>query len=158
LTTQASAQGVELETWMRFLRAHATITRRLNADLISTQGLTLNDYEVLLQLAHAPERALRRVDLADRLLLTPSGITRLLEGLEQGGLVERASCPSDGRVVYAHLTDRGYDRLRAASGTHLAGIDELFIGRYDADELEALHRLLGRLSDTDADGADCGVE
>jgi DNA-binding MarR family transcriptional regulator len=157
LTAQLSAQDVGIQTWVRFLRAHAALTRRLNADLTATHGLTLNDYEVLLHLAQAPERVLRRVDLAERLLLTPSGITRLLEGLEASGLVERARCAADGRVVYARLTDAGLERLRESSRTHLAGVDELFVGRFGDEELASLHRLLGRLSDADDDGAACAA-
>ncbi len=157
LTTQVPERGLELETWMRFLRAHAAITRRLNADLVTTHDLTVNDYEVLLHLAHAPDRVLRRIDLSERLLLTPSGITRLLEGLERAGLVERASCPSDGRVVYARLTDDGHARLKTASKTHLAGVDRLFLGRFDQVELKLLNGLLGRLAGDDADGPGCSV-
>jgi DNA-binding MarR family transcriptional regulator len=107
--------------------------------------LTLNDYEVLLHLSRAEGRRLRRVDLAERVLLTPSGITRLLAGLECAGYVERASCASDARVTYAQLTDAGIEKLRAAATTHVAGIRELFNGRFSADELEALGGLLERL-------------
>jgi DNA-binding MarR family transcriptional regulator len=147
-----------LETWKRFLRAHAAITRRLSADLTAKHGLTVHDYEVMLHLAHAEHRVLRRVDLAERLLLTPSGITRLLDGLERAGLVERASCSSDARVVYARLTDAGYERLREASATHLAGVDDLFLGRFGADELENLSDLLGRLTDGGDDALNCSVD
>ena len=110
----------QLEAWKRFLRAHAALTRQLSADLVAEHGLTINDYEVLLHLSRAEEQRLRRVDLAERVILTASGITRLLEGLERGGYVERDSCPSDRRVVYAKLTDAGLDKLREASRTHLA--------------------------------------
>lgn len=158
LTAQVPERGLELETWMRFLRAHAAVTRRLNADLVTTHDLTVNDYEVLLHLAHAPDRVLRRVDLSSRLLLTPSGITRLLEGLERAGLVERASCPSDARVVYARLTEGGHARLRAASQTHLAGVDRLFLGRFDRTELELLNGLLSRLAADEAAGPACSVD
>ena len=78
-------------------------------------GLTLNDYEALYLLSRSEDRRLRRVELARRLLLTPSGVTRLLEGLEQTGLVERVSCPTDLRVSYARLTDAGTERLAAAT-------------------------------------------
>src|SRR5688500_19493117 len=88
----------QFEAWKRFLRAHAALTRQLSADLVAEHGLTINDYEVLLHLSSADERRLRRVDLAERVILTASGITRLLEGLEHGGYVERDSCPSDRRV------------------------------------------------------------
>ena len=146
-----------METWASFLRAHATLTRRLNADLVAAHGLTLNDYEVLLFLAHAPERALRRVDLAEQVLLTQSGITRLLEGLEAQGLVRKERCAEDGRVVYAKLTDAGYERLRKAAKTHVAGIDELFTSRFSDAELELLGRLLSRCLEDEA-ATDCTIE
>src|SRR5919106_3576974 len=83
------------QAWVSFLRAHAAVTRALNAELVAEHGLTLNDYEVLLRLAHAPDRRLRRVDLAESVVLTASGVTRLLDGLEKSGLVERDSCDTD---------------------------------------------------------------
>ena len=143
--------------WIRFLHAHATVIRELNAELTAAHGLTLNDYEVLLWLARAPDRRLRRVDLSERVLLTASGITRLLEGLERQGLVRKAACASDGRVVYAELTDEGYEKLRTASRTHLDGIDRLYEGRFDAEELETLAELLGRLTG-DAESPACSVD
>ena len=132
--------------WLSFLQAHATVIRELNAELVAEHGLTLNDYEVLLRLAWEPDRRLRRVDLAGRVLLTASGITRLLEGLERQGFVRKASCASDGRVVYAELTDEGYRKLRTASRTHLDGIDRLYESRFEPEELETLAELLGRLT------------
>ncbi len=140
------------QAWARFVRAHAAMTRQMDADLIAAHRLTLSDYEVLLHLSQAPDRRLRRVDLADRVLLTQSGITRLLSGLEQSGFVERASCPSDGRVVYAQLTDEGYAKLRAAAATHLEGIRGLFSSRFSARELESLASLLDRLPTTRGGG------
>ena len=92
---------------MSFLRAHAAVTRQLDRELVAEHGLTINDYEVLLRLARAPDRMMRRVDLAQQVLLTPSGITRLLDGLQRCGFVEKAACDSDARVVYAKLTDAG---------------------------------------------------
>lgn len=148
----------QLEAWVRFLRAHAALTRALSADLVAGHGLTINDYEVLLHLQRAPEQRLRRVDLAERVLLTASGITRLLEGLESGGLVERAACETDRRVVYAQLTEAGEQKLREASGTHLAGIHELFTSRFGEDELAALSSFLGRLPGASVDGDDCAPE
>lgn len=144
--------------WVHLLRAHATLRRRMDANLLSEHELTINDYEVLLALAHADDRRLRRVDLAERVLLTQSGITRLLQGLERSGLVERGSCDTDGRVVYALLTDAGYERLREASRTHLDDIRSLFAARFTDDELSTLERLLGRVLEGDADGESCGVE
>jgi DNA-binding MarR family transcriptional regulator len=146
-----------LSSWITYLRSHAAIRRQLNADLLEGHGLTLSDYEVLLRLSQAEGNEMRRIDLADSVMLTASGITRLLDGLEREGCVEKGVCPSDARVSYARLTDVGRDKLREASVTHLAGIDELFTGRYSEEELETLGRLLSRLPTTcrDDDGESC---
>jgi len=146
---------LQLEGWVSFLRAHAAITRELSAQLQREHDLTLNDYEVLLHLSHAEGGMMRRVDLAQRVVLTASGITRLLEGLERAGYVRKESCSSDARVSYAALTDRGREKLRSAAETHLRGVDELFVSRYSGSELTALAELLGRLPVT---GADCRAE
>src|SRR6478752_1364757 len=129
---------LQLESWVSFLRAHAAITRELSAQLQREHDLTLNDYEVLLHLSHAEGGMMRRVDLAERVVLTASGITRLLEGLERAGFVRKESCSSDARVSYAALTDEGREKLRSAAATHLRGIDELFVSRYSGSELTAL--------------------
>jgi DNA-binding MarR family transcriptional regulator len=142
----------ELAPWISFLRSHAAITRELSAQLQREHGLTLNDYEVLLHLSHSEGRRLRRVDLAEHIVLTASGITRLLDGLERSGFVEKDWCDSDARVTYAKLTDAGYAKLRAASVTHLAGVDEFFMNRYSGSELATLAELLSRLPMT---GDDC---
>ena len=131
--------------WVRFLRAHAAVTRQLSARLEAEHGLTLSDYDVLVQLYHAPDRILRRVDIARAVLLTASGITRLLDGLERGGWVEKRSCKSDARVSYAALTTEGLRRFEAARRSHLADIEELFGSRFDAEERAQLAELLGRL-------------
>src|SRR5918912_221076 len=138
------ARGVP-SAWIGLLRAHSTLTRRMDANLQGEHDLTINDFEVLLALARAEDRRMRRVDLAGHILLTQSGITRLLQGLERAGLVERADCPTDGRVVYAQLTDRGYERLREASHTHLDDIRSLFAARFSNEELETLDALLSRV-------------
>ncbi len=145
MSTQVPVRTPEIQAWVALLRAHASSTRRFNAQLVTEHGLTLNDYEVLLHLAHAEGKRLRRVDLAESILLTPSGITRLLEGLERSGYVERASCASDARVTYAHLTDDGEAKLREAADTHVAGIREFFRDRFSREELTALGGLLERL-------------
>ena len=146
-----------LESWVSFLRAHAAITRQLNADLLNDHGLTLSDYEVLLRLANAEGGMMRRVDLAESVLLTASGITRLLDGLERAGFVEKAACESDARVSYAKLTVAGHRKLAEASTTHLAGIEELFTGRFSEDELERLAELLARLPLSPGASDSCGV-
>ena len=147
----------DLSSWVTFLRAHAAITREMSAQLQREHGLTLHDYEVLLHLSRAEGYLMRRVDLAQSVLLTASGITRLLEGLERAGYVEKANCSSDARVSYAKLTETGRAKLRAAAVTHFRGVDELFTGRYSGSELETLAQLLSRLPLADASGsADCG--
>jgi DNA-binding MarR family transcriptional regulator len=120
--------------------------------LLGDHGLTISDYEVLLRLSRSPDRRMRRVDLAGEVLLTASGVTRLLDGLERSGYVERGACDSDRRVVYAVLTDAGAEKLAAASSSHLAQIDELFTSRLDGAELERLTALLSRLGE---DAQDC---
>ena len=135
------------------VRAHAAATRRLSAQLSADHGLTLSDYEVLLRLARAPERRMRRVDLAEQVLLTASGITRLLDGLEQSGYVERAACASDRRVVYAVLTADGLSKLREASESHLQQIDTLFRARLSYEEHAGLTTLHARLDEGGDDTA-----
>ena len=148
MTTSTTSPPQLLESWVFFLRAHAAITRELSAQLQREHGLTLNDYEVLLHLSWAEHKMMRRVDLADRILLTASGITRLLEGLERAGFVGKETCSSDARVSYAKLTDVGAQKLREAAVTHLRGIDELFTSRYSGPELATLAELLSRLPTT----------
>jgi DNA-binding MarR family transcriptional regulator len=158
MSTQVVPDTVRLDAWVRFLRAHAALTRELSAELVAEHGLTINDYEVLLHLARAPEKRMRRVDLADRILLTASGITRLLEGLESSGLVERVQCSDDRRVVYARLTEAGSEKLRQASRTHVVGIELLFTGRFSDDELATLSSLLSRLPAAGDDDMECTPE
>ena len=132
------------------------MTRAMSAELEADHGLTINDYEALLHLSRAEGGRMRRVDLAGLLLLTASGVTRLLDGLEATGLVERAACASDRRVTYAVLTDAGRARLREASVSHVAGVRAFFEARYSAEELEQLAGLLGRLPGaTDSAHEDC---
>jgi len=142
------------QAWAQLLRAHSALTRRFSSELLSAHGLTLNGYEVLLHLAHAPDRRLRRVDLAESVLLTASGITRLLEGLERSGYVSRAASEQDARVTYAVLTDEGYEKLRSAAPTHVGGIRDLFAEQFTNDELETLCELLARVS-SDTTAAEC---
>lgn len=142
-----SEQSLEVQTFGTLLRAYAAVTRQLNAELTADHSLTISDYEVLLRLARAPESRMRRVDLAEQVLLTASGVTRLLDGLERDGFVERGSCDTDRRVVYAVLTDAGLAKLREASESHLAQIDAFFAARFDDDELGELRLLLTRLAE-----------
>jgi DNA-binding MarR family transcriptional regulator len=150
MSTQAlSEQG--LAAWVAFIRGHATLIRSLNAQLVSDHGLTINDYEVLLRLSRAPERRLKRVELAQSVLLTPSGITRLLDGLEASGWVEKAACESDARVTYAVLTEQGLAKLHVAAESHLEDVDRVFAAHFETEELEALASLLSRLGAGEVD-------
>jgi DNA-binding MarR family transcriptional regulator len=152
LTTQSSAA----QAFVRLLHAHMAVTRQLNAQLNAEHGLTISDFEVLLRLARAPDRRMRRVDLAQEVLLTASGITRLLDGLERAGYVERDSCASDRRVVYAVLTDAGQAKLREAASSHFGQVDAYFGERLVEDELTELGELLAKLG-SDEPGL-CEVE
>jgi DNA-binding MarR family transcriptional regulator len=134
-----------LSAWTRFLRAHAAVTRELSSRLEAQHGLTLSDFDVLVQLYYAPDRRLRRVDLSRSVLLTASGITRLLDGLERSGWVEKARCSSDGRVTYAVLTGTGVEKFESAQTTHLADVEELFGSPFTEKERADLAALLGRL-------------
>ena len=142
-------RSIELEAWINFLRAHAAVTRQFNAELLATHDLTINDFDVLAQLSRAPEQALKRVDLAERVLLTPSGITRLLKGLEEAGYVSNRPCAEDARVTYAVLTPKGKRKLEQARKTHVASVRALFSERFEKDELETLASLLERLPQRD---------
>jgi|SRR5215211_424099 len=145
-TPEASAA---IQAFVRLVRASVAVTGKLSTQLSADHGLTLNAYEALLWLARAPDRRMRRVDLADSLLLTASGVTRLLDGLERDGLVGRDVCATDRRVTYAVLTDAGRAKLREADRTHTRQIRELMGEHLDDEELCRLAALLDRLPGVD---------
>jgi len=144
LLTQQGSRA--LQVWARLLRGHAAARRALSARLDAEHGLTVSEFEALQLLARAERRAMRRVDLAEGLGLTPSGVTRLLDGLERAGFVGKRTCESDGRVTYAVLTDAGEAKLTEASCSHVGAIATFLEDRYSVEELTALEDLLGRLS------------
>jgi DNA-binding MarR family transcriptional regulator len=157
--TTTSRTRSAIDAWVRLLRAHAATTRALSAELLDEHGLTINDYEALLYLSRADGGLMRRVDLAGELLLTASGVTRLLDGLEEAGYVEKASCPSDRRVSYAVLTDAGRAKLTDAGRSHTTAVRAVFEQRFSPDELAVLAELLERLPGAaGADGSDCAAE
>ncbi len=155
MSVTVETQTQALDAWVRLLRGHSATVRELNAKLTADWGLTINDYEALLLLAHAEGERLRRTDLVQNLQLTASGVTRLLDGLEVAGLVEKGQCESDARVTYAVLTDAGRTKLKDASCSHVAAIRELFEARYSDTELQTLANLLGRLPGASAVAGDC---
>jgi len=144
---QITRNDSRLAAWSTFLRAHARVVRELERELQADQDLALTDYDVLVQLAAADERRLRMSELADRLLLSRSGVTRLVDRLVADGLVERVNCESDRRGQWAALTDAGYDRLRRAAPTHLRGVATHFLDRLSADDLASLERMLSGVVD-----------
>lgn len=136
----------ERVAWRAYLRGHATVTRALEADLLAGRGLSLASYDVLVQLAEAPGRRMRMTELADAVLLSRSGVTRLVDRLERDGLVVRAPVAEDGRGVAATLTEGGLQSLRGASRVHLGGVARHFAARLDAADLADLRRISERLS------------
>jgi DNA-binding MarR family transcriptional regulator len=136
-----------LGVWRSFLRAHAGVVGALERELSTEAGLPLAWYDVLLQLAEAPERRLRMAELADRVLLSRSGLTRLVDRLAAEGLVRRERSPDDARGTYTVLTVAGIDRLRRAVPTHLGGVERHWLSRYSDDELRQLGELFGRLDE-----------
>jgi DNA-binding MarR family transcriptional regulator len=152
-TAPSRLEGAALEAWRSYLQSHASILRMLDAELIAEHGMTTRDYEVLLYLAQAPERKLPMSALAERTMLTRSGITRLIDGLVAAGLIERAACSSDARISYAQLTDPGYEKLRNAGCTHVASIRRLFLEHFTPEELDQLASLLSRLPGAQSTGS-----
>jgi DNA-binding MarR family transcriptional regulator len=128
----------ELAAWRGFLRVQSSLFHQLDAELSATHDLSLRSYEVLLLLEDAPQRRLRMADLSRSVLLSASGMTRLVDRLERDGLVGRERCPEDGRGYFAVLTAEGDRRLQEARVTHLAGVRRLFLDRLDGDDLKRL--------------------
>jgi MarR family transcriptional regulator, 2-MHQ and catechol-resistance regulon repressor len=149
LTSKTS--GPAVDALGHLLGAHATITRRLSAQLVEEHGLTMSEYEVLLLLSREPNHAMRRIDLSREVRLSPSGITRMLDRLEATGLVEKGSCDKDARVTYAVLTDAGMEKLRRSAPDHFAAIEAVMGEQLSDDEVRSLSELLGRLSDHEGD-------
>jgi DNA-binding MarR family transcriptional regulator len=133
-----------LEAWTSLLRAHATLMRRLEVDLAQATGLALADFDVLAQLAHAGGE-LRMAELAERALISRSGMTRRVARLVDEGLVRRANAGADRRGVVVALTDTGVARLTETAPVHLRGVSELFITQLDEQELAALKSALDKV-------------
>ncbi len=128
----------ELSAWRGLLAVHATVIAELEAQLRVEHDLQLSSYEVLMFLADAEEERLRMAEIAGRVLLTRSGLTRLIDRLVELGLVERSHCDEDARGSFARLTDRGREKAQAARRTHLEGIRRVFLDRLGAREQRAL--------------------
>jgi len=147
---------VEMHAWRSLLRAHARLLARLDADLQASQGMSVTDYGVLVQLSEEEGGRMRMSELADRLLLSPSGLTRRLDGLVASGMVERHRCPTDRRGAYAVLTSAGKARLEAAAPDHVEQVRRHFVDRLSRKQLEALADALDKVShDNKGSGSAC---
>lgn len=135
----------QLDAWKTFLEAHARAIEVLTRELKAAEGLPLTWYDVLVQLYEAPEQRLRMQELADAVLLSKSGVTRLVDRMERDGLVSRRRCADDRRGTFAELTDAGHRRLRATAPAHLEGVQRYFTSLLDDEEAETLTALLGRI-------------
>ena len=127
------------------MRAHGVLRRALELEVLTPRGLTTKDFEALMHLARADDNRLRRIDLAEALMLTPSGVTRLLDGLQAAGLVENKHCDDDARVTWAKLTAEGNETLECVGVQHTRVLQSIFQGALDEDEVSQLSELLGRL-------------
>ena len=149
-TEKARASGEplapdELAAWRGFLRVHSALIKELDAELEAQHGIPLSSYEVLISLADAPGEKLRMAELADKALLSRSGMTRLVDRLQKEGLLERERCEMDARGSFAALTDKGRRLLAEARPSHLAGVRERFLRQLDDNEKAALADLWERL-------------
>ena len=140
-----STQAVEIAAFARLMRAHTVLRRELESEVLSPRGLTINDFEALHHLANADENRLRRVDLVELLMLTPSGVTRLLDGLQEAGLVESVQCDDDARVTWARLTTDGIETVECVGATHTKRLQSLFRDSMSEDEVAQLSELLDKL-------------
>lgn len=145
LPVLAEVPPAQLAAWRAFLEAHALTVETLTRELREAEDLPLTWYDVLVQLQEAPEGRLRMQELADAVLLSKSGVTRLVDRMEQAGLVERARCTNDRRGTFAALTPSGRQRLRETAPTHLRGVAEHFAALFDDEEAVVLERLLLRI-------------
>jgi DNA-binding MarR family transcriptional regulator len=137
-TTISRLDTRELRAWRGLLRAHAQLSKALDAQLDAAHALQLTSYEVLVYLSDAEGGRMRMNDLAASVLLSRSGLTRLVDRLEREGYLERCSCAHDARGAFAVITQAGREKLEAARETHLAGVRELFLSRFTPEELDVL--------------------
>src|SRR3954451_17069860 len=144
-TEQDTLSLAELRAWHGLVKAHACLVKRLDAQLEAEHGVPLSSYEVLLRLSEAEGGKLRMHDIAAAVMLSRSGLTRLVDRLERDSLVCRCSCENDARGAYAVIADPGRERLAQARATHRAGIRALFVAHYSDAELEQVAELLNRL-------------
>lgn len=146
----AALTDVQLAAWRAFLEAHSAVVDVLAAELDAEHDLPLSWYDVLVHLSEAPDRQLRMQELAERILLSKSGLTRLVQRMESDGLVERMPCDDDRRGIWAVMTDAGYARLKEAAPVHLDGVRRHFADLLSDDEAAVLAAALDRIANADA--------
>jgi DNA-binding MarR family transcriptional regulator len=144
-TSSGALDRRELRAWRGMLEVHAAVTRELDAQMRAEHGLSVSAYEVLMFLADTDDGRLRMADIAERVLLSRSGLTRLVDRLVALGLVRRNPCADDGRGSYAELTPEGREKLAAARATHLAGVRRFFLDRLDPEVQDALGEAWDRI-------------
>jgi DNA-binding MarR family transcriptional regulator len=149
-----SDRDPRLAPWRAFLLAHARVARRMDEELRAEHDISFAEYDALLTIAQAPGRRIRMGQLADEVLLSKSGVTRLIDRLVGDGLVERSACLADARGAEAVLTERGLTRLRAASRTHLRGISEHFLAVVDPADMDTLERTMAAVARRAGPGRD----
>ena len=145
----------ELAAWRGLLRVHSALVKALDAELLAEHDLPLTSYEVLINLQAAPDRRRRMAELAEGVLLSRSGMTRLVDRLVRDGLIERDACTEDGRGMFAVLTDKGEELLSRARRTHLDGVRERFLRHFDREELVRLASSWNRVVPGSADLSPC---
>ena len=144
-TTPVLLDAEELGAWRGMLRAHSALTKALDAELVRAHGLPLSSYEVLLFLADSPEGQMRMSELADGVLLSRSGLTRLVDRMQREGLLRRERCEDDARGWFASITPQGRELFTRARKTHLDGVRERFLSHFTRDELRSLAALWERI-------------
>jgi DNA-binding MarR family transcriptional regulator len=142
---EAQLGEAELGAWRGLVRVHAALARELDAELDARHGMPLSSYEVLRCLSKAPSGRLRMAELAEHVLLSRSGMTRLIDRLEREGMVSRSTCDKDGRGCYAGLTDRGREMVEQARSTHIAVVRAGFLRHFSQDEMRELAMLFERV-------------
>jgi DNA-binding MarR family transcriptional regulator len=156
VASDSHLDDLELAAWRGLLRVHASLSKALDAQLEAEHGLPLSSYEVLKYLADAEGHQMRMCDLASSVILSRSGLTRLVDRLERDGLLTRESCASDARGAFAKLTPAGHEKLAAARATHLDGVRSLFLEHLTEDELEVLGAVWARVLPGARAASDCG--
>lgn len=134
----AALSASETQAWVGLLHAHATLVKQLDTELTTAHGISLSGFEVLWRVAESDHGRLRMTDLAGLVMLSPSGLSRLVDRLEAEGMIERVACPEDGRAINATITDAGRRKLAESQGTHFEGVRRRFLAHFDEAEIDQL--------------------